>query len=147
MKTYAATLSILFAALLHRFAAQTIDFNIFELDGTFHACPNSVDDNCDCLDKNNDGATIDATDSNIQQVNAVWTITGLCGQPPLDVYTFQDNSGHLEANVYIHDANPAQLVGICAGLELVPGKSQPQCTVNGAQVTLFGKYECQGVCS
>jgi hypothetical protein len=107
MKMHAATSPILFAALLHRVAAQNV-FNIFEVAGLFYACPsNGVNDTKTCNCWANGAATIDATESNIQQDGAVWTINGLCGQPALDGYPV--NNG-IEANIYVHDANPVKQV-------------------------------------
>jgi hypothetical protein len=144
MKTYAATIPILFAALLHQVAAQNKTFNIFELDGLFHACPNAVIDNCHCLDAKLDGATIDATDSSIQQIGAVWTINGLCGQPALDVYPVKINSPFgliVGANIYVHDANPVKQVGTCTTAGGGGGIGQ-----GCAQGQLILMYTCQGVC-
>jgi hypothetical protein len=145
MKTYAATLPILFAALLHRVAAQNGTFNIFKLDGLFHACPNAFTDNCKCLAANNDGATIDPTDSDIQQIGAVWTINGLCGQPALDAYTVEVNSASelaVGANIYVHDANPVNQVGVCTTVDSPTAPRDLDCS----QGTFTPIYTCQGVC-
>jgi hypothetical protein len=142
MKMYTATLPILFAALLPRVAA---DFNIFQIDNnlTFHACPNdaTASENCECIAANNYGATIDVTPPMILRDGAVWTINGLCGQPALDAYTVWIGDSNIEADIYVHDANPANKVATC-DVWLV----KQSCGTGAAQVSLYTAYVCQGIC-